>query len=218
MPSPADEDYYALLGVRVTADGAELRRAWRQLALQYHPDRAGATATAMFQRLSAAYDVLSDPIARARYDGRRRRRPRADRSAVAASATDPSTSTAYRPAPAVMLSRLCGHLTTLLATGAASHDDDDADLITLVLSSAEATQGGMVTIAMWVDVTCANCARMPSAPCSRCGGTRTTKELYSAWLAIPPEVKAGERLTPSADLPGMLRPVRFCVEYAAVRL
>ena len=217
MPSAA-EDFYALLGVHVGADAAELRRAWRQLAWQYHPDRAGAGATELFQRLSAAYAVLSDPAARAVYD--RRRRPRVDHwPATRATSADRSTSMSpapYRPAPALMLSRLCAHLNTLLATGAAWIDaDDDPGLIMLVLSSNEAAQGGMVTIPMWVDVTCPGCARAPSAPCARCGGTRTTKELYSAWLAIPPDVKAGERLTPSAELPGMLRPVRFRVEHAA---
>jgi molecular chaperone DnaJ len=217
MPS-AGEDYYALLGVRVGADGAELRRAWRQLASQYHPDRAGAAATAMFQRLSAAYAVLSDPLARAAYD---RRRPRADRSpSTRVASAERSTSTsgpAYRPAPAVMLSRLCAHLNTLLATGAAWLDESSPGLIALVLSSNEAAQGGMVTIPMWVDVVCPHCARARSRPCTHCGATRTNKELYSAWLAIPPGVNDGELLTPSAELPGMLRPVRFRVEHAPAR-
>ena len=216
MPSAAVEDYYALLGVAAGADEAELRRAWRQLASQYHPDRAGASATAMFQRLAAAYAVLSDPLARAAYD---RRRPRADRSpSPRAASAERSTSTsgpAYRPAPAVMLSRLCAHLNTLLATGAAWLDESNLGLITLVLSPNEAAQGGMVTIPMWVDITCPHCGPAPTAPCTRCGATRTTKELYSAWLAIPPGVKEGELLTPSAELPGMLRPVRFRVQHAA---
>ena len=71
MPSPVDDDYHALLGVHPDADSDELRRAWRQLALRWHPDRAGDVAKATFQRLSAAYTVLSDPIARAAYDRRR---------------------------------------------------------------------------------------------------------------------------------------------------
>ena len=220
MPSPAGEDFYALLGVRVGADAAELRRAWRQLASRYHPDRAGAAATSMFQRLSAAYAVLSDPIARAAYDRRRRRAdpspsgpdPRADRATGTSSAT--ASRVASRAAPAVMLSRLCTHLNTLLATGAAWVDEDDPGLITLVLGASEAAQGGMVTIPMWVDVACPGCAQAPAASCARCGGTGTAKELFSAWLAIRPGATDGDVLTPSAQLPGMLRPVRFRVELA----
>jgi hypothetical protein len=45
----------------------------------------------------------------------------------------------------------------------------------------------------------------------RVGSTRAVDELYSAWLAVPPGVEAGERLTPSASLEGMLRPVSFRV-------
>src|SRR5215218_5241066 len=71
MP-PHVEDYYALLGVHTNADEEELRKAWRQLAAQWHPDRAGHAATVRFQQLSAAYTVLSDPVARAAYDRRRR--------------------------------------------------------------------------------------------------------------------------------------------------
>src|SRR5262245_19534635 len=76
MGTDAPDDYYVLLGIAVDADDAELQRAWRQLALRWHPDRAGAAATAIFQMLSEAYTVLSDPIARAAYDRRRGRVPR----------------------------------------------------------------------------------------------------------------------------------------------
>jgi curved DNA-binding protein CbpA len=52
------DDYYARLGVPPSADVTELRRAWRPLALQWYPDRAGAEATAAFQAIQAAYAVL----------------------------------------------------------------------------------------------------------------------------------------------------------------
>jgi hypothetical protein len=55
------DNFYALLGVDAGADGAELRRVWRRLVLQWHPDRAGPASTATFQTLLAAYMVLSDP-------------------------------------------------------------------------------------------------------------------------------------------------------------
>jgi curved DNA-binding protein CbpA len=62
------DDYYELLGVDSAITATELRRAWRRLALRWHPDRAGPEATATFQKLAAAYAVLSDPVARAAYD------------------------------------------------------------------------------------------------------------------------------------------------------
>ena len=107
-----------------------------------------------------------------------------------------------------MLSRLCRPLGLLLTCGAARLDEPG--FITLVLRHAEAAQGGMITIPMRVDVWCPECAKRPgSTGCARCGGRRMAEELYSAWLAIPPGVTAGEVFTPSADLPGMVEPVRF---------
>ena len=62
-------DYYAVLGVAREVSAGELRRAYRLLALRYHPDRAGEGATLQFQQISEAYAVLSDPSSRAAYDG-----------------------------------------------------------------------------------------------------------------------------------------------------
>jgi molecular chaperone DnaJ len=61
-------DHYTLLGVARAADESELRQAFRALAMQHHPDRAGPDSTQVFQRISEAYATLSDPRARARYD------------------------------------------------------------------------------------------------------------------------------------------------------
>jgi curved DNA-binding protein CbpA len=211
MLPPSTEDYYALLGVHAGADDHELRRAWRQLAAQWHPDRAGIGATATFQQLSAAYTVLSDPIARAAYDRRRRVSAPAGASAPRpAAATSPPHRAARQPAPAVMLSRLCGSLSSLLACGAARLDEPG--FITLVLRDIEAAQGGMAMVSMRVELRCPNCAAQErSAACARCGGRRTVGELFSAWLAVPPGVSTGEILAPSVELPGMVEPVRFRV-------
>src|SRR5437899_10131662 len=104
-------DYYALLGVDAGADRAELRRAWRRLALRWHPDRAGAGATHTFVKISAAYKVLSDPVARAAYDRRRSASARGPEVRSVASAPPVAVP---RRAPAVLLQRLSGSLNGLL--------------------------------------------------------------------------------------------------------
>ncbi|HEX3310205.1 MAG TPA: DnaJ domain-containing protein, partial [Streptosporangiaceae bacterium] len=65
-------DYYVILGVERSAGAAELRRAYRTLALRFHPDRAGIQSTEVFQRISEAYGVLSDQAKRKQYDEARR--------------------------------------------------------------------------------------------------------------------------------------------------
>lgn len=187
------DDYYALLGIAQSAGHAELRRAWRRLALRWHPDRAGEGATTTFQKIQAAYAVLADPMSRAAYDRRQRQAQTAPRGR----------------APAVMLSRLCGNLKGLLACGIARRSG--GDIIELFLNPDEASTGGMVTIPMRVPVRCESCAASPSSPCDRCGGRRTVDDLFSAWLAVPAGVQDGEILPPSALLPGMINRVLFRV-------
>jgi curved DNA-binding protein CbpA len=191
--SGAPDDPYWLLGIAPDADDATLRRAWRRLALQWHPDRAGAAATETFQRLQAAYTVLSDPEARAAHDRR------ADRRAGAA--LRPAGEPERRRAPREMLRRLSGPLNALLAQGVARHLGEG--LIELVLNAQEVAEGGMVTLSMRVPV--------------RCGATGTTEELFSAWLTVPPGVADGAVLRPSVLLRGMVHAVSFRIRHQKPR-
>ena len=66
--STAGPDLYVVLGVARSATAADLRRAYRRLALAHHPDRAGAASAATFATIADAYRVLSNPLARSTYD------------------------------------------------------------------------------------------------------------------------------------------------------
>ena len=62
------DDHYRTLGVARDASTREIRRAYRRLARRHHPDVNPADDTRPFVAIAGAYQVLSDPAARARYD------------------------------------------------------------------------------------------------------------------------------------------------------
>lgn len=69
-------DHYALLGVPRDATTQDIKRAFRKIARECHPDVAGddPTAVAKFQDARVAYEILMDPVTRARYDSKAERR------------------------------------------------------------------------------------------------------------------------------------------------
>ena len=65
-----DKDFYAILGIAKDASDADIKKAYRKLARQHHPDtNSGDTASEKkFKDISEAYSVLSDPDERPQYD------------------------------------------------------------------------------------------------------------------------------------------------------
>lgn len=70
------KDYYAILGVGPEATPEEIKRAYRRLALRWHPDRnpGNPEAEERFKEIAEAYSVLIDPEKRSRYDAARRQK------------------------------------------------------------------------------------------------------------------------------------------------
>src|SRR5947207_12546602 len=89
QPTLADHDLYGLLGVHPGASAEEIRLAYRQRAMLWHPDRNNcADAEETFKLIRSAYDVLRDPSRRSDYDrnaaARAERAPAPERPAPAA--------------------------------------------------------------------------------------------------------------------------------------
>lgn len=66
----SNKDLYSLLGVAKSATGDEIKKAYRKLAMQYHPDKnkGDKKAEEKFKEINAAYEVLGDAKKRKEYD------------------------------------------------------------------------------------------------------------------------------------------------------
>ncbi|WP_255426054.1 J domain-containing protein [Pseudonocardia sp. C8] len=98
---PADRDIYAELGLSSDASAEQVRRAYRRLARQLHPDlNPDPAAHDQFAQVAAAYRVLADPACRARYDAARAACETSDGpdTGLAGTAADSSTCDDYTPA------------------------------------------------------------------------------------------------------------------------
>jgi DnaJ-class molecular chaperone len=190
------DDHYAVLGVGSTVGMTEIRRAYRQLALRHHPDRAGAAATAHFQRIVEAYRVLSDPTARSSYDADRRAAPPLGRSA-------PAPRPAGAPPVDNLLVRVSGSLDTLLARRIARHGPPG--VIDLHLTPDEARSGGTAAIWVTLQVPCPTCGGVASPGrvwCQRCEFEGAVMDQVTLYLPIPPYVPDGATFGLNLGRPG----------------
>ena len=64
------EDFYAILGIDKSASAADIKKAYRKKAIEYHPDKnpGDAKAEELFKKAAEAYEILSDPDKKAKYD------------------------------------------------------------------------------------------------------------------------------------------------------
>lgn len=206
-------DHYAILGVLRTASAAEIRRAYRQLALAHHPDRAGVDSTVVFQRIAEAYAILGDAVSRARYDAGlggsaetgtagvdvRAVRSKVDARTVAAAA-----------AGARLIHRLSRHIDALMADGSARCGADGT--IELLLTTPELTRGGIALLDIPLRVRCHTCggiARPGGFWCLRCGQTGIATTPVTVTCTIDAGAGPGDLLEISTVDAGGFEPVKI---------
>lgn len=216
---PADESFkeshYAVLGVEETASLVDIRRAYRRLALRYHPDRAGTTGEPAFLRLSAAYRVLSNSIARAEYDTARRLGSPLGRGGELRIDIGPDGRPVARHRPHVStLPRFTGPLDRLLRAGVLRLGSDGT--VILELSHAEAVAGGTAAIELPLTVRCPTCggiSRPGGVWCRSCDFKGTIVRPVTVLLPVPRDVEPGvEHVISAHEIPEVARPLRFRFE------
>jgi molecular chaperone DnaJ len=186
----AQRDYYSVLGVASTATADEIKKQYRRLAKQYHPDanQGDATASDRFKEISEAYGVLGDAAKRTQYDEMRRlgafdpARPRAGSSRPSAGAPG-AGSFKFEDFDVGGLGGLGDLFGTMFGGrgGARARAAEPGPSVetTLEVPFRVAAMGGKLPITLELAEGCASCNGSGAAPgarmqpCQECGGRGT---------------------------------------------
>ncbi len=202
------KDYYLVLGVPRTADPDRIRSAYRELAKRYHPDRIGPGGASTFNEIKEAYDILTDPLQRARLD-----RQLDEAQALTG---PPDSFEDLEPEPLIsepmtigdgpgsvgpsfeaFIERLARNFTGL---GVPKAEREEAFNFELIMSPEEAARGAVIPFAIPVFQICPWCSGTGSDwgfPCSHC----EAEGLLSGRGAIRVRIPAGVRPGTVIELP-----------------
>lgn len=202
------ENYYLMLGVSPQATISEIKRAYRRLAKQYHPDHHGPDSVP-FLTIREAYSVLSDPVRKKSYDRslRDRIQSRSSREAVGKYSPDEfeplvpvrrqhGGTTISRAGPGSTPTAFAGPLFDLLA-GRFPRSlryrtaDPTSPHLVVPLTPSQALQGGQVRLRIPGILRCPSCRGwgvVHGTACRRCAGRGTVTTTYPVTVRFPPGI------------------------------
>src|SRR6185503_11568624 len=212
------KDYYKSLGVERTASEEEIRKAFRKLARQYHPDVAKdkKSAEEKFKEINEAYEVLGDPEKRKQYDelganwkrGAEFRAPPGweRRGRRSGGDTEPFTDSEFHfggTGFSDFFEQFFGSMSGR-RSGSGFRDrfqeqsqrgqDVEADIM---VTLEEALQGSIRPVSLRRNVACERCngtGEVKDRTCAQCGGSGQVSKLENYQVKIPAGVREGQQL------------------------
>lgn len=208
------KNYYLILGVPVDAAPDAIRSAFRRQARIHHPDHGGSTGARAFREASEAYEVLSDPVRRARYDRELRRDvPRESVTSVGRESepepliSDPIPVTgrpeSVRPSFEALFERLTRNFTRL---GRPKAEQAEPLNFELILSPEETARGILIPFQVPVLTPCPRCrgsGRDALFSCGACAGDGRIVDQRVLEVRIPARVRDGTIIEVAMDRVGI---------------
>ena len=204
----AGKDYYLVLGISRGESPGGIRKAFHDLALRHHPDRAGPRGTPMFREVVEAYRVLSDPRRRREHDAElaesdlspaRARRVyvrRPVRHPPAGLFGEPGS---IHPGAEELFERI---LRNFASVGIGKGEHVEPLLCDVAVTREEALRGGVLPIRIPATEPCPSChgtGRVALFPCIRCDASGRAAMEITVPLEIPPGLRSGTILEASLD-------------------
>ena len=200
------KDYYVILGVAPTESPSGIRGAFRDLVKRSHPDRVGPHGARVFQDVVEAYQVLSDPERRRRYN--QDLRPAAGGEELQSvpitvepqRQPEPLVSTPLsvlhgfqemHPSGAALVERLLRNFTGL---GIPKGEQREGLQVEIILTPEEAVRGGILPLGVPVFSPCPACGGSRRAwlfPCTYCREQGMVEEEQIVRIHLPPMVRDG---------------------------
>ncbi len=201
----AGKDYYSILGLSRNASGREIKQTYRKLARKYHPDvnPGNKSAEERFKQINEAYEVISDPEKRRKYDQFGDQWQYADQFAKAGGQKAPSWDFSQGGAGTFHsggddLGSLFGDLFGVGTRSRRVRSRRGRDIEHPVeITLQEAYLGTKRTIALQTEEPCSACkgtGQIHSVPCSVCRGSGMVSSVKRLEVKIPPGVKDGSRV------------------------
>ncbi len=176
------KDFYRVLGVARNASTAAIKRAYRRLAKQHHPDSAPSPSVEAFRQLQVAYETLTDAERRQRYDETLVSQPNHFESLSWSFVRSPTAGDLRRP----------------IRRGSLSAE--------ILLTATEAAMGGVLPLDLPLRGLCPACQGTggPIFDCYRCAGEGSVERRLPVPLKIPAGVRDGAVFQVTLDEPGVV--------------
>jgi DnaJ-class molecular chaperone len=204
------KDYYWILGVPIDAAPGLIRSAFREKAKLFHPDHVGTRRAREFQDAREAYEVLSDPVRRARYDNDLQREAASRARRVPPRSVEPEPligdpmpitgePEAVRPSFEALFDRLLSNFAEGSRPKAEQAEPLDFELI---LSPREAGRGVVIPFQVPVLTACPVCegsARAGAHLCEDCDGEGGIVDQRALDVRVPRGIRDGTVVEVSLD-------------------